>query len=58
MIDFTEDQIEFIYKATRYYQINKTIAGSSQYQQCDDVLNKTFPVVNTRRQRRNAKCDF
>jgi hypothetical protein len=54
---FTEDQLELIYKAVRYYQMNGTVVSSQEYLRCSPVLDAAFPVVQQIKLRRDAVCD-
>jgi hypothetical protein len=57
MINFTDDQLNLIHKAVRYYQMNGTVVSSDEYFRCDNVLKETFSVVKAIEQRRDAVCD-
>jgi len=48
MTSFCGDECTTLYKALRYYQMNKTTPGSKEYIKCDDILVKLYPhsVVN------------
>ena len=45
MANFNVEQKKIIYNAVRYYQINKVILDSTQYKECDTILNELFPTV-------------
>jgi hypothetical protein len=57
MNDFSNDQLELINNAVRYYQMNGVIVGSSDYRHCAQVLTKLTSVINEIERRRNALCD-
>ena len=48
MVSFCPDECNILYKALRYYQVNKTTTGSREYLKCDDLLLKLNPhkIVN------------
>lgn len=56
-MNLSDAQIELIYKAVRYYQMNGTILNSEDYSRCDGVLNELFSTVHAIQQRRDAVCD-
>lgn len=57
MTNLTEDQLEFVEKAVRYYQMNGTIVRSDEYQQCQAIIKELSSLVKAREQRRAAVCD-
>ena len=40
MMSFCGDECTTLYKALRYYQMNKTTTGSKEYWKCDEILTK------------------
>lgn len=48
MMTFCGDECNTLYKALRYYQMNKTVVDSKEYWKCDAILLKLQPhsVVN------------
>ena len=48
MMTFCGDECNTLYKALRYYQMNKTVVESKEYWKCDAILSKLQPhsVVN------------
>ena len=42
-VDFCPHECNTLYKALRYYQINKSVLGSKEYQQIDLMLQKLQP---------------
>lgn len=57
MTNLTEDQLEFIERAVRYYQMNGTVVRSDEYKQCQSIIRELSSVVKARQQRREAVCD-
>jgi hypothetical protein len=53
---FTEAQVELIYDAVK--DLQKRYGKTHPfYSQCEGVLTRALPIVNTRRRRLNAVCD-
>jgi hypothetical protein len=46
-MNFTQQQYKLIYNSVRRYQIEKTVLNSSEYQQCNDILDELFDTVYT-----------
>lgn len=46
MTEFTIEQRKIIFKAVRYYQMNKVPLNGKEYQLCDEILNHLFTEVN------------
>ena len=46
---FTPEQYKLIYAAVRRYQIEKTILNSSEYQECNEILDELFDTVYTQK---------
>ena len=44
-MNFTLEQKKIIYNAVRYYQMNRVLLNSNQYQVCDEILNDLFKEV-------------
>lgn len=44
-MEFTLEQQKLIFNAVRNYQMNKVGLTSKNYQICDEILNKLFPVI-------------
>jgi len=43
MMTFCGDECNTLYKALRYYQMNKTVVDSKEYWKCDAILSKLQP---------------
>lgn len=46
-MNFTPEQYKLIYNSVRRYQIEKTILNSSEYQDCNEILDELFYTVYT-----------
>ena len=46
-MNFTQEQYKLIFTSVRRYQIEKTILNSSEYQQCNEVLDELFKYAYT-----------
>ncbi len=46
-MNFTQEQYKLIYNSVRRYQIEKTVLNSSEYQQCNEILDELFDTVYT-----------
>jgi hypothetical protein len=42
---FGSEELRTIYKSVRYYQMNKTVVDSKEYQECDAILTKLFGTI-------------
>jgi|DEB0MinimDraft_6_1074348.scaffolds.fasta_scaffold224412_2 hypothetical protein len=51
-MDFTPEQTKIIHDAVRYYQIHGVSFNGKEYKLCDDVLNKTFHVYFTEKNKK------
>jgi hypothetical protein len=45
MTEFTNDELKIIFNAVRYYQTNYVPLNGKLYQNCETILNKTFPIA-------------
>ena len=45
--EFSQRQYKLIYHAIRRYQIEKTILNSSEYHDCNEILDELFDHVYT-----------
>jgi len=45
--EFSQRQYKLIYQAIRRYQIEKTILNSSEYEDCNEILDELFDHVYT-----------
>ena len=46
-MNFTQEQYKLIFTSVRRYQIEKTLQNSSEYQQCNEVLDELFKYAYT-----------
>ena len=46
-MNFTQQQYKLIYNSVRRYQIEKTVLNSSEYQQCNEILDELLDTVYT-----------
>ena len=45
MMNFSDNELKTIYESVRYYQMNKVALDGKMYRDCDEILNKLFPIV-------------
>ena len=50
MKQFTPEQYKLIFTAVRRYQIEKTLHNSTEYQECNVILDQLYPFAYTQRQ--------
>jgi hypothetical protein len=46
-MNFTTEQYKLIYTSVRRYQIEKTTLNSTEYHQCNEILDELFDSVYT-----------
>jgi hypothetical protein len=49
MTNFTHEQYKLIFTAVRWYQFEKTVLESKEYQECGEILDELFYSVYTQR---------
>jgi hypothetical protein len=54
MGQFTPEQYKLIFTAVRRYQIDKTLHNTTEYQECNAVLDALFPYAYTQRQEQST----
>lgn len=48
-LNFTQEKYKLIFDSVRRYQIEKTLLGSFEYDQCNEILTELFDHVYTQR---------
>jgi hypothetical protein len=46
-MNFTQEQYKLIYNSVRRYQLEKTILNSTEYHECNEILDELFDHVYT-----------
>lgn len=46
-MNFNQQQYKIIYNSVRRYQIEKTVLNSSEYHECNEILDELFDSVYT-----------
>ena len=44
-MNFSDNELKTIYESVRYYQMNRAALDGKTYRDCDEILNKLFPIV-------------